>query len=129
MTAKSNNGICDSDPFFITVATSICGPLPVDMISFTGKKMGENINLNWKTANEHNFSHFEIQKSINAKEFGAIGTQFSNQKGQYYFIDNYPREGINYYRLKMIDFYGRKSPYSGWRFGLLQFPLKPEFPT
>ena len=81
--------------------------LPVDLISFNGKQIDDRIVLAWKTANEVNFSHFEILKSSsNVKEFGSIGTTISSDQNSYTYADNEPNDGINYYKLRMVDLDG-----------------------
>ena len=80
--------------------------LPVDLVNFLATQFDEQINLDWKTANEKQFSHFELQRSENAKEFGSIATVNSNGISQYNYADINPIEGINYYRLKMVDIDG-----------------------
>ena len=77
--------------------------LPIDLITFNAKQFDEVINLNWKTANEKQFSHFELQRSADAKEFGTITSIDGNKLSIYNHTDANPLEGQNYYRLKMID--------------------------
>jgi hypothetical protein len=93
----------------ITTASAMIpftAPLPIDLINFSAKQYDESIILNWKTANEKDFSHFEVQKSKDAKEFGSIGNVKGTNFANYNMIDNNPAEGINYYRLKMVDLDG-----------------------
>jgi hypothetical protein len=81
--------------------------LPVDLISFSGKQIEEGVKLTWRTANEVNFSHFEILKNVsNAKDFESIGKVLSSNQNSYNYDDNTPNEGINYYKLRMIDLDG-----------------------
>ena len=77
--------------------------LPINLINFVGKAFENSINLNWKTTNEKNFSHFEIEKSFDSKEFGAIAKINGSNSGLYNFQDNSNLSDINYYRLKMVD--------------------------
>lgn len=79
------------------------GPLPVTLISFAGKESDKSITLNWNTANERDFSHFDILKSADAKEFTSIGAIDGSSRGHYEFKDTAPVNGNNYYRLKMVD--------------------------
>lgn len=81
-------------------------PLPVTLISLTASKSTEGIGLTWKTAQEKDFSHFEVEKSTDARQFRKIGTVIGANTGLYYFNDNAPAEGNNYYRLKMVDLDG-----------------------
>ncbi len=92
------------------------GPLPVVMLSFTAKAVGEVIQLDWKTATEINNKGFEVERSLDGESFAKIG--FVNGNGTttetktYQFTDRDVLGGIPYYyRLKQIDFDG-KSEYS-----------------
>jgi hypothetical protein len=91
--------------FFVKTTTSIIA-LPLNLLSFTGKATENGNQLNWKTANERDFSHFEIQKSENANTFEKIGAVARNASENYQFADN-QASGVNYYRLKMVDLDGK----------------------
>jgi hypothetical protein len=85
-------------------------PLPVELISFTGKISGENILLNWATASELNNDYFIIEKATDEALFSETGRVNgmgnSSQQNSYSFIDESPSAGNNYYRLKQVDFNG-----------------------
>ena len=91
-------------------ATETQTTLPVSLISFTGKATENGNQLIWKTANEKAFSHFEIQKSVDAKKFEKIGEVIGNNGENYEFIDNSSlishHSLLNFYRLKMVDIDG-----------------------
>jgi hypothetical protein len=78
-------------------------PLSVNLMSFAGRVANESIILNWKTTDEKDFSHYEIQKSINAKEFATIGSVTGNASKYYNFTDINPDLADNYYRLKIVN--------------------------
>ena len=87
------------------------GSLPVDLIFFNALTVDKQVHLIWATASEENFDYFEIQHAIGSDEFESIGALsgagenvFSLQ--EYEFYDEYPLDGINYYRLKTIDLDG-----------------------
>ncbi len=82
------------------------GTLPIKLNYFNSKQLENNILLSWKTEAETNFSHFEVQKSKDAKEFGKIGIIKSSNSNFYNLKDSNPIIGNNYYRLKMIDLDG-----------------------
>ncbi|HFA50320.1 MAG TPA: T9SS type A sorting domain-containing protein [Bacteroidetes bacterium] len=94
---------------------TVLAALPVELISFEVYKRAEGTALTWRTASEQNNSHFNIEKSSNARTWQTIGTiqghGTTQQEQQYSFIDKNPINGINYYRLKQVDFDGR-SEYS-----------------
>ena len=100
-----NAGVESPIPGSVT-ASYTTTTLPVDLISFSAYQFEEQVNLTWKTANEKDFSHFEIQKSNDGKEFGTFSTVNGSQSGIYNEVDTSPNEGLNYYRLKMIDLDG-----------------------
>ncbi|MFK8009098.1 MAG: PKD domain-containing protein [Saprospiraceae bacterium] len=86
--------------------------LPVDLAEFTAtwNKEEKVVDLDWKTLSETNNKYFEIQKSIDGNSWKRIGTKVG--KGNtlletlYDFQDVDPFVGINYYRLKQVDFDG-----------------------
>ncbi|MCE7064071.1 GEVED domain-containing protein [Dyadobacter sp. CY326] len=85
------------------IAKSVEQPLPVTLISFSGKAVEKSNVLTWRTSSEVNFSHFEIQRSMNAKTFEKIGELASNDLQVYNFLDPNSPAAKAYYRLKMID--------------------------
>ena len=87
-----------------------CNLLPLRLLTFTGEKDGEKVKLNWRTVNEQNSSRFEVQRSSDGSNFKQLGTvPAKNIPGNhsYWFDDDRPLKGINYYRLKQIDTDGR----------------------
>jgi hypothetical protein len=91
------------------------GALPVELVDFTAKKANEVVDLFWNTASELNSEGFYIQRSIDGdrwEDLGFVegqGTSYLNNS--YKYTDVRPNIGMNYYRLKQIDFDGR-SEYS-----------------
>jgi len=66
--------------------------------------------LKWVTASEEDNSHFVVERSIDGRDFEAIGTVegngTTNQINTYSLVDEDPAYGYNYYRLKQVDFDG-----------------------
>jgi hypothetical protein len=89
--------------------------LPVELISFNGYATTKGSRLTWQTAMEKNNEGFEIQRSFNGRDWEnigfVIGKGTTQENQDYQFMDEQPRDGVNYYRLKQIDFDGR-SDYS-----------------
>ncbi len=87
-------------------------PLPVELMSFTGKVTEDKIQLQWSTASESNNESFTVEKLINEKwepTIVASGAGWSNYKTDYTVFDHAPLPGNNYYRLKQVDFDGTTS--------------------
>ena len=88
------------------------GSLPVNFQFFNARKQGNTIALlSWKTAQESNSSHFDVERSTDAVSFSYIGkvnaTGNTSTESNYNFTDNAPAKGFNYYRLKQVDRDGR----------------------
>lgn len=85
-------------------------PLPVELVSFTGKLEDGVVNFNWKTASELNNDYFTLERSTDGKSFGKIavikGAGTSVNAKEYNATDDAPPAGRIYYRLKQTDFDG-----------------------
>jgi hypothetical protein len=84
--------------------------LPVELTSFSASVTGKTITLIWNTASELNNKGFEIQRSVNSKNWDAIafveGRGTSSSQAEYNYTDNTISSGKYYYRLKQIDYDG-----------------------
>lgn len=93
--------------------TSLGNPLSVKWLSFIGKYVYKNVQLNWATSWEENNSHFEVERSENAIGFTKIGqvVAASNPSitNYYEFVDQQPLAGTSFYRLKQVDKDGKFS--------------------
>jgi len=78
-------------------------PLGINILSFDGKANENNILLNWTTVKESDNKGFEIERSVDGKVYNKIGYAGYNTNGTYGFMDEKPFDGLNQYRLKMID--------------------------
>lgn len=91
--------------------------VPVELISFTGTRSGNDVILQWITGTETNNYGFEVQRSINGKDFEAIGfvegSGSTASPSSYSYTDGAVQKDVKYYyRLKQIDFDGTSS-FSG----------------
>lgn len=83
--------------------------LPIELVSFTASRNADNVNLQWKTAQETNSHHFEIEKSTDGVIFTAIGNITAAGNSTVLLTYNYtdaaanPAGGTVYYRLKLAD--------------------------
>lgn len=89
--------------------------LPVELSSFTGKKINKGAQLNWSTAAEKDNAYFEILRASEDGVFKEIdrvdGKGNSNENSSYQFVDNKPLNGTNYYKLKQVDLNGDSKEY------------------
>ena len=80
-----------------------CVPLPLNLLSFKGKNNNSYNLLEWQIANAADNNHFTIEKSIDSRNFTAIGSVNAAPGFSYSFIDRHPADGINYYRIGQRD--------------------------
>lgn len=85
--------------------------LPVQWLSFTGKMEAGQARLSWSTASEDNNERFEVEHSMDARDFMVIGKVNSQGSGQgirnYNFSHIKPVAGMNFYRIRQVDKDGR----------------------
>ena len=80
--------------------------IPVELMSFKGSLIQDKAALQWATASEREVKEFIVEKSMNAKDFAAIGSVKANNTAtisNYTFDDAKLGDDVNYYRLKMLD--------------------------
>ncbi len=120
----SLNGITSFSDFAIGMGNNAI-TLPVTLTKFTAKAETKTTALYWETASELNNDKFEIEKSTDGKDFLKIGEVKGNGTSQkinaYSYRDFTPANGLNYYRLKQLDFNGAYA-YSDIKF--VNFDLK-----
>jgi IgGFc binding protein/Concanavalin A-like lectin/glucanases superfamily len=88
--------------------------LPVELVNFTARHTGENnVQAKWETISEKNVEKFALERSADGYNFTLIGTTNavgnSNNRNNYTLTDRNAKTGINYYRLKALDFDGKFS--------------------
>ena len=81
-------------------------PLPVRFVSFNTKCESNMVIVSWKTAQEQNSHHFNIEKSLDGAQWSPIGNVpaagNSAAERNYTFADNSPIEN-SYYRVAEYD--------------------------
>lgn len=108
--------------------------LPVEFLFFSAKALPkQRVQLDWRTSSESNNSHFIIERQVEGSDqFQQVGEvagagNVELEQG-YVFIDEAPHTGLNYYRLRQMDFDGTMSfsPIATVRFhasaGISLFP-------
>ena len=93
------------EPVRLTLGQS--GPLPLNLLSFSGEVKQNNNLLKWTTANEINTDYFIVEQSSDGSVFKSVtkikasGTNTGN-KG-YSFSQSFLLNTAGFYRLKMVD--------------------------
>jgi len=85
--------------------------LPVALTEFRGNTLpDQTVSLSWRTESETNNAGFDILRSADGRQWESIGfvaghgTSLGEQS--YAYFDEHPMPGLNYYRLKQMDFDG-----------------------
>ncbi|WP_367392358.1 T9SS type A sorting domain-containing protein [Lewinella sp. LCG006] len=93
------------------VIVTVTAVFPVELLSFTGKATPSAVQLNWETSTELNNEKFVVERSNDGRTFQMIGEELgqgtTQQTVSYEFMDKAPVVGINYYRLKQMDYDGQ----------------------
>lgn len=82
--------------------------LPVNLLYFAVEKQGTNARLKWTTTDEVNFDHFVVERSLDGRNYTALGivqSRHSPLESSYSFDDNisgFSGQRI-YYRLRQVD--------------------------
>lgn len=77
---------------------------PVKLASFDAKLIGAKVELAWKTTSEINAASYEIEISNDGLQWATLTEVSAKGKpSSYKSYDNTPKDGVNYYRLKMRD--------------------------
>jgi hypothetical protein len=85
--------------------------LPVELIQFTAASSEKAIQLEWESASEQAFLGYEVERSIDGKNFAKIawlvGKGNEAKGAAYQYKDEAVKQNIiYYYRLKMLDLDG-----------------------
>lgn len=111
LTFSTGNNITSFSQFAINSNIA----LPVDLPFFAAMPVNnENVKIIWTTAQENQNKYFEVQRSSDGIIFQTLQKipskdPFSSQTIHYETIDENPKRGLNYYRLKQVDINGNFS--------------------
>ena len=105
-----NDPACDELAAWDMEFSYTVGVLPVELTDFKGQATDGGTLLTWQTASETNNEGFEIQHSPDGNNWNDLafvpGHGTTQTEQVYSFIDRRPLPGLNYYRLKQLDFDG-----------------------
>lgn len=86
----------------VTNCTNCQGALPVTFLSFTGRRNGDYVNLQWTIAAVDNLKGFAIQRSTDGQHFQTIDTAAAHNGSATYGYGT-PISADTWFRLQMID--------------------------
>ncbi len=104
-TLKEYNGDNGANPNYGSGFIEVNVPLPVTLIGFTGKNNGNQNQLSWEVESEQNLDYYELQRSVNGRDFERIYQM--SAIGNHSYVYNDPLAAavasLYYYRLKSVD--------------------------
>ncbi|WP_020534115.1 T9SS type A sorting domain-containing protein [Lewinella cohaerens] len=84
--------------------------LPVQFKQLGVNELKNTHNLTFTTATETNNAYFNIERSTDSRNWEKLGSiagaGTTQQEQQYSFLDETPLPGLNYYRVKQVDYDG-----------------------
>lgn len=93
----------------VTTQFAVNTVLPLHLVGFNAKKMGNLVRLHFNTKNETNLSHFNIMRSSNGRDFSTLKTiSATNQIENFYETTDEQPLQVNYYKLEMVERDGQK---------------------
>lgn len=104
-----NNTFCNSLQDTMTIAVQ---PLPITMGNFSVTNKDNKVVLNWNSITEVNAKEYQVQRSVDGRNFEQIGTVAAKgMANEYQFTDNRLPNNLYtiYYKLKMVDKDGKYS--------------------
>jgi hypothetical protein len=108
--ATGTGGAMRLDDFKVYAHLQNVYNLPIELLSFTGHKTLDGVELNWTTATERENDYFTLLRSADAENCEPIGfvdgAGNSTSAISYSFVDDEPLPGLNYYQLKQTDWNG-----------------------
>ncbi len=101
----SRSGLTQFSPFSVTSSA----PLPLQLLSFTGKSNNGNAQLEWKATAEKNISTYELERSADSRVFTPLGAIAAQRQGTsevhtYNYTDAgaFKQGSTWYYRLRIV---------------------------
>lgn len=96
----SNSQIEDYAVYFTTGTA-----LPVSLLYFDGQHNNGRNELRWQTGGQSDLHYFEVERSLNGRDFDAVGTVYGHPAQLYQFTDAVGGMSSRrfYYRLKVVN--------------------------
>lgn len=105
VTETSSNDIVAMDDFIYGEPVSLV-TVPIIFTNVKAYQKNTGINLEWNVATESNTREYNVEKSVDGRNFSNAMTipakNRNNTAVSYNWFDGQPNNGINYYRIKLV---------------------------
>lgn len=103
--AGKNKAYLNSD--YISIKIYYSYVLPIRLASFEiSKENTGNYKLSWRTEEESNVNYYNVQESLDGKEFKTVGLVFANNRPSSYSSPKKINSSKSYFRLEIVDLDG-----------------------
>ncbi len=96
-------GDCISRTYNYNLTGSCFNVLAVTSLDFAGNFANDKVLLNWKAVEQNNLAVYVVERKSQDNTFSEIGRINPSNIQKYYFTDQRPEYGNNFYRLKLIN--------------------------
>ncbi len=103
----ADNGISLFGTFALGNTQPQQNPLPVKFSNIRAFEKQQGIQIEWTAYQEENLSRYSVERSADGITYNSIGEVASRNSAietKYGFFDASPIQGVNFYRLRTIDF-------------------------
>ena len=122
---SGSTGFSDPSTRFETVVNNVTGfgdltgfgsapggaPLPITLQTLTATPKANTTHLHWRTATELNNDYMAVEHSTDGRRYSEIGRVLgagtTQEPHDYRFTHEAPAPGLNYYRLRQVDYDGQ----------------------
>jgi hypothetical protein len=107
-TGSITSNVVNSFGYFAIGSTSMV--LPMHFITVSAQRKTGATTVRWKTAQEENVNHYEVERLNASGNFATIGRVKSNNsqlETEYEYIDALPLVGVAMYRIRSVDMDGQ----------------------
>jgi len=107
-TAASTSPLVVTQSFNISsfskwTVSDLVNPLPISLLDFTAKRIGNQVNLNWTATFSGGSGIFSLEKSYDGKVFTKIGEVSADAPFKIYTFTDSQAETSAYYRLQLSN--------------------------
>jgi hypothetical protein len=97
-------GLLTFDDFATNLGEAIV--TPVTFLGFDAQKLTTGTQLTWKVGTEVNVKGYEVERSVDGRNYSSIGFVPATGQSTYSFRDGQPTDRIAFYRIKNVDLDG-----------------------
>lgn len=102
--------VTNFSPFTLATLNGAVNNFPITLTSFTATPVGNLVKLDWTTSSETANDYFTVERSRDANVWETVGhvdgAGNASARNDYHTVDQFPYEGLSFYRLQFTDFDG-----------------------